>query len=727
MSRSTNRHLLILALPWCLTALAAAVVPGQTLQHPDCTLHYIYPSGAQQGQTVRVELGPLASLQGATEVVIDGPPGISVTELGRVGDVFQAVLAVAPDAPPGRRWVRVRGGSVGLTSCRPFFVGRLPETLESEPNQDPQTAQRVEPPLVINGRIQPNGDVDCFAFDARAGQSLVAGVLAHGMDVKEEGSRGGFLDLQLELLDGSGNVVAASDDALGLDPLVHWNVVANGRYILRLRSLGYKGSPSSVYRLTVGEVPYPVAVFPVGGRRGERSEVEFFGPNVPSGTRQSVEIQADAPGPVQQLLWDHPLTDGRGLAFAVGELAEVIETEPNDSAASTMRLDVPHAGTASAVAQVGSAAQAAAPVTSPGEQGCTVNGRFGSAGDEDWYRFTLDKGQGLLLHTMAQRHLFSPVDTVLEVYDSDGNRVAENDDGAVWANECTHDFASTDSWLVFQAPRAGEYLLRVRDHSGAAVPRAVYRLTVEPLRPDFVLHLWPDAVPIWGPGTSAAFVVQLMHWGGLKADVELRIEGLPEGWVGSRGVIPASSFQLLGPPYGTKALLTITAPSDAPPGAMAAFRVVGRAQQDGRTIEHVACPLTLLGNSHNDRMHLRESFVARAVVAPPVDCWLETPVQELEVRRGQTVEIPVTVHRRSDAQKVIGVVVNGQTPAAGCGWSAPITLAADQTQVRVPLTIAEQQPGTYGIVVARSWSSDLRTGRPGPCTPLIRLRVLPAE
>jgi hypothetical protein len=73
------------------------------------------------------------------------------------------------------------------------------------------------------------------------------------------------------------------------------------------------------------------------------------------------------------------------------------------------------------------------------------------------------------------------------------------------------------------------------------------------------------------------------------------------------------------------------------------------------------------------------------------------------------------------------LVVNGQTPAAGCGWSAPITLAAEQTEVRVPLTIAEQQPGSYGIVVARSWASDLRVGRPGPCTPLIRLRVLPEE
>ncbi len=721
MNRLTSRRLLPAALLAALAGLTPAASRCQIISHPDPTLLYVFPAGAQQGQTVRIELGPLATLQGAVDVLFDGPPGITATDIGRVGDAFQAVFHVAADAVPGRRLVRVRGGPGGLTSARPFFVGRLPEVTENEPNDSDQSAQSVELPMVINGRIHPNVDVDCFAFDAQAGQSIVAAVLAHGMDVKE-GSIGGFLDLNLEIQDAQGSVVAASDDALGLDPVVHWNVAASCRYALWFRSLGYKGSPSSVYRLTLGEVPYPTSLFPAGGQRGTHVDVEFFGPNIPAGTRQSVEVPHDAPGPVHELLFDHPLTDGRGLAFALGDPAELAETEPNDTASSATAIDVLRDVSAIEAGQADGT-----PAGVQGELHCTVNGRFESATDEDWYRFSLSQGQGLVLHTMAQRYLFSPADTVLEVYDGAGNRLAENDDGAPWANECTHDFASTDSWLAFRAPQMGEYLLRVRDLSGAAGLRSVYRLTAQPLHADFVLHQWPDAVPVWGPGTTAAFVVQLMHWGGLEADVELRIEGLPEGWVGSTGTIPANSLRQAPPPYGIKALLTITAPPDAPLGAMAAFRVVGRAEQHGRIIEHAASPLTLLGNSHNDRMHLRASSMARAVVAMPLDSWLETPTQEVEVRRGQTVEIPVTVRRRADAQKEIGVVVNGQTYAAGCGWSAPITLPAGQTDVRVPLTITEQQPGTYGIVVARSWASDLRVGRPGPCTPLIRLRILPSE
>jgi hypothetical protein len=720
----TGRPRLAAAFLCGLVALARAGW-SQIIDYPDPTLHYLYPSGGQRGQTVQVEMGPLASLEGAGEVVIDGPPGVTATDLRRVGDVFQATFHIAADAPPGRRLVRVRGGGGGLTSGRPFFVGTLPETAESEPNETPQAAQLVQTPLVINGRIHPSVDVDCFAFEARSGASLVAAVLAHGMDVKEDGSRGGFLDLSLEVLDAQNNVVAASEDAVGLDPLVHWTVSATGRYTLRLRSLGYKGSPSSVYRVTSGEMPYATATFPAGGQRGTEVAVEFFGPNVPRGKRQLVHLAAGA-GPILELPYDPPLSDGHGPAFVVGGLAELAETEPNGAADSAMVLNVPGEGSGGTRAAGAAPAEAAAH-GGEGEPGYTVNARFDLPGDEDWYRFTLAEGQDLVLHTLAQRYLFSPVDTVLEVYDDAGRLLAENDDGTLWANECTHDFASADSWLAFRAARPGQYFVRVRDQSGAAGARAMYRLTVQPLQPDFVLHQWPDAVPIWGPGTTAAFVVQLMHWGGLDADVVLRVEGLPDGWIGSTGIVPASSFQQLPPPYGTKALLTITAPADAPLGAMAEFRVIGRADAGGRIIEHTAQALTLLGNAHNDRMHLRPSPVARAVVAPPLDSWLETPVHEVEVRRGQTVEIPVTLHRRPGGQQAIGVVVNGQTPGAGCGWSAPITLAADQTELRVPLAITEQQPGTYGIVVARSWASDLRVGRPGPCTPLMRLRILPAE
>lgn len=148
---------------------------------------------------MRVEVGPLAILHGAVDVLFHRRPGNTATEIRRVGDAFQAVFHIASDTMPGRRLIRVRGGASGLASFQPFFIGPLPEATENEPNDWDQFPQLVELPVVINGRIHPNVDLDCFAFDAQIGQSTVAAVLAHRIDLKES-SLGGFLDLNPELL-----------------------------------------------------------------------------------------------------------------------------------------------------------------------------------------------------------------------------------------------------------------------------------------------------------------------------------------------------------------------------------------------------------------------------------------------------------------------------------------------------------------------------------------------
>src|SRR5262249_34995377 len=69
-----------------------------------------------------------------------------------------------------------------------------------------------------------------------------------------------------------------------------------------------------------------------------------------------------------------------------------------------------------------------------------------------------------------------------------------------------------------------------------------------------------------------------------------------------------------------KALLTITAPADAPVGTVAPFRVVGRAEVGGKPLEHLAQPQALYGGGPIKRMHLRHSPGALAAVAPPLDC-----------------------------------------------------------------------------------------------------------
>ncbi|MCI0681844.1 MAG: PPC domain-containing protein [Gemmataceae bacterium] len=675
---------------------------AQVLRHPDPCLDFVYPAGAQRGQTVTVDLGGSGGLAAAGKVIVDGPPGISVGTVKAEGpNLVRATLTVAADAAPGRRWLRVAGGGNGLTNGRPFFIGTLAETSEKEPNNTAAAPQDVTLPMVVNGRIEKELDVDCFRFQAKAGQKFVAAILAHGMDstVRVSFNRG-WVDASLELLDDQGKVLAAADDTLGLDPVLVHQFTQDGRYTVRVQSLAYQGSAGSVYRLTLGDVPIPAAVFPAGGRRGTAFDAAWHGFNLPMLPPQKFAVDADGPFPFQLVRPQLPVSDGRDFMIARDEHAASVEQEPNDDPRSATVLSVPAA----------------------------AYGRFEKKGDQDWFRLTLKMGQGVILETMAQRHLRSPVDTFVEVHDAAGNKLAENDDGRMFMrpNHSAHEFSSADSWLPFKAPQDGDYLVKVTDMSGVSGPSALYRLEVKPLEPELALFQWPDAVPIWGPGTTATFIVEVFQWNGFTADVELRVDGLPPGWTGSTTTLANSMFGRYVPPYCMRALLTITAPADAKPGDLAAFRVTGKATQDGRVIERIAQPMTLYGNSHNDGMLLRYSQVARAVVAQQLDCRLETSIKEITGKVGETIQIPVKIHRKAGAKGELGLVVNGPTVAAGVGLGPPRTIPADQNEIMLPLTIhPETLPGTRGVVVARSWSSDIRAGRPGPCTPIIQLRVLP--
>src|SRR5262249_29889519 len=162
----------------------------------------------------------------------------------------------------------------------------------------------------------------------------------------------------------------------------------------------YKGAANAVYRLTIGDVPYPTSVFPPGGRVGSKVTVEFAGPNVRAGTKAEVTIAADEAVPGQAGSLEGPTQGLLHLPPIRGEFPEVAEAEPNNDREHAQPLKIP----------------------------MTANGRFLEPGDVDWYRITLAKGKGVLLRTTAQRHLRSPVDTLLEVFDAAGRKLAENDD-----------------------------------------------------------------------------------------------------------------------------------------------------------------------------------------------------------------------------------------------------------------------------------------------------------
>ena len=92
--------------------------------------------------------------------------------------------------------------TVGPQLRFPLQVDRRAEALESEPNNEPSTAQIVDTHQIINGRIDHPGDVDVFRLEC-------SGPLVVEVEARRHGSP---LDSMLTIVDEDGNEIAYNDD-----------------------------------------------------------------------------------------------------------------------------------------------------------------------------------------------------------------------------------------------------------------------------------------------------------------------------------------------------------------------------------------------------------------------------------------------------------------------------------------------------------------------------------
>jgi hypothetical protein len=149
------------------------------------------------------------------------------------------------------------GGAPLPLSTPPFAIDSLLEAIEREPNGSPKDAQRLKVPAIVNGRIDQAGDVDVFAVQGRAGDTIVAEVYARRLSSP--------LDSCLEITDASLTRLAFNDDyddkAFGLiahqaDSRVTLRLPAAGTYFVRVTDREGKGGPEFAYRLRIS-APQP--------------------------------------------------------------------------------------------------------------------------------------------------------------------------------------------------------------------------------------------------------------------------------------------------------------------------------------------------------------------------------------------------------------------------------------------------------------------------------------
>jgi hypothetical protein len=157
-----------------------------------------------------------------------------------LGDASLVAGALPSGAPSNRLPNRLAGG------------GHLPECEEIEPNNDQAHAQRLTLPVVVKGRIDAPGDCDVFRFEGRAGQEIVAEVMARRL--------GSPLDSMLRLAAADGRQIAFNDDhedpGAGLlthhaDSYLMTALPADGTYYLHLSDTQHKGGADFSYRLRI--------------------------------------------------------------------------------------------------------------------------------------------------------------------------------------------------------------------------------------------------------------------------------------------------------------------------------------------------------------------------------------------------------------------------------------------------------------------------------------------
>ena len=645
----------ILTIPWLAPRSANAQAPQGHVAH-------IFPAGGQQGTTVQVTVGG-SDLGDAKEVRVTGD-GVT----GKVIKVDKAATAtisvtIAADAKCGQRDLRLVTAG-GVTNRSRFIVGQLPEVMETEPNSQRDAAQPLPAvPVVVNGQIF-GADKDSFRFSAKAGQTIVCRVRAQQLLPFMADAVPGWFQAVLTLCDADGNRLAYVDDfRFHPDPVLIHEIERDGEYVVEIRDSIFRGREDFVYRLSVGALPYVTHVYPLGAPRQTTAKVNLFGANLPD-AEMDLELTSDCPS-LRRVESSRGGIFCNSLPFAVGETPETEETEPNGSPQQANPIEMP----------------------------VTINGRIGQPGDVDCFTFTAQAQQQLLMDVQARR-LDSPLDSILTVLDANGLSVAQNDDAE---DNCqpliTH---HADSRLVYTFRRTGKYVVRIADVQGKGGQEFAYRLMISPPQPDFQLRLTPDN-PRMGQGATTVLTVHALRRDDFNGQIDLSVEGLPQGFTASGTVIPEDVNEVI---------LTLTAPSDAPLGIHMPT-ITGTATIGDRTVTRRALPAEDVMQAFIYHHLLpTDEFLLTVVEPGPFKLIPQMPEGFIRFGAGRTAFLVVKAERKPEAKGAIRLTLSN--PPQGVRMPNAV-IPPGKDEVKCEIRYPNKTPNTvrYNLIL----SGTMRVGK----------------
>lgn len=624
------------------TMLFTTLTFGQAVCLPAPRLLTTTPMGGKAGTQVELTVTG-DNLDGQNTLVFSDPRITAVPKTDEKGEPQPGryVVTIAADCPVGVYEARLFT-RLGISSARAFSVGTLEEVFQTKPNTTLQTALALPMNSVCNAKLTDRS-VDHFTFEAKKGQRVIVDCAAEGIDSK--------LKPTVIIGDSAGRDLLVDRQGNVLD----FSAPEDGTYVIKVHDLTFKGGPAYFYRLGVWEQPPETPIV----RQPETKTVNSFS-------------------------W--PPT---GLA----EAAPLSEAEPNNDGGHAQRITLP----------------------------CDVTGKFFPAADVDYFEFEGKKGDEWWIEVASERlgRETDPSLVVQHVKTSESGEtvtdVAELTDipspVKVSSNGYAYDgppynAGTSDILGKVAIQEDGVYRLRLTDLFGGTRtdPGNIYRMVIRKAAPDFALVAWAlhmelrngdrnalsKPIALRGGATMALEVIAFRR-DGFNGDIELAMEGLPEGVTAHGLKIPAGQ---------SRGLMLITAKEDAPEGFRNAT-FVGRSEINGETVTR-PCRLA-------------------SMTWPVPDAWQEIPnprlVADMPVSTGGTDLAPLTVAPKTPRiEATVGAKVtvplvhtrrsefSGATmkmKAIGAGFERvpafDLPLTADSSEIELDLAALKTPPGEYLI------------------------------
>ena len=661
-----------------VTALAAFAHAQTNNSYP--MLMSVKPAAAQIGQTTEHEVHARYSLHSAYQVLVagEGVKGEVVPPEKKEGEKpdtkpnlpkIKVRFTVAADAVPGVRDFRIVTRQ-GASTVGQIVIARDAIVSEAAENDVAAKAQEIALPATFCGTIEKAEDVDFVKFKVEAGTALTFHVRSqrllnrlHDMQTR--------VDPMITLLNATGGTLATSDNYYAGDPLLYYKFDQAGEYLLQVRDVRYQGNVDWTYSIEINSRPFVTQALPLAIKRGVETRLTLVGFNLPADPTAALTIPAGSP---PGLRWVSPPVGGQPANEFAVLLSELPPIAENPIAA------VATAGDAGAATSTSIAAQAI-PIPS------VVNGRIEAAGETDRYAFEAKAGEKLSFEIIARRAQ-SGLDPFLRILNDKGAPISEADDATF------HRVASADSRLEnWSTPADGKYLLEIRDLHLRGGPQYTYAVEITRSEPYFELEADTDKT-LLAPGTNAPFYVRALRKNGFAGEIQLAVEGLPEGVTAVPGKVLAGA---------NDGCVILLAAASAPVGATN-IRITGTASHavpngDPRTLSAVAQPLQEYYSPGGGRGNYPVDLHTVSVGEPMDIRSVRLSTTAVTLKPGGSQKIDVTIERAPGFKGNVTLDVLFQHLEQPYGNSLPKGVKMDGANSKTLLT-GEETKGVITLVAA---------------------------